>query len=56
MLNIMANGCSDKAFDRIGHLYPQVDLPAQQGGGKANVIAWFGLALCCQALTGFCWC
>ena len=30
----------DKAFDRIGHLYPQVDLPAQQGGGKANVIAW----------------
>ena len=30
----------EKAFERIGHLYPQVDLPAQHGGGKANVIAW----------------
>lgn len=27
----------EKAFERIGHLYPQVDLP---GGGKATVIAW----------------
>ena len=30
----------DKAFERIGHLYPQVDLPKEYGGGKANVIAW----------------
>lgn len=30
----------DKAFERIGHLYPQVDLPKENGGGKAKVIAW----------------
>ncbi|WP_343741507.1 DUF1156 domain-containing protein [Herbaspirillum huttiense] len=30
----------EEAFRRIGHLYPQVDLPAEQGGGKATVIAW----------------
>lgn len=30
----------EKAFERIGHLYPQVDLPKEQGGGKATVIAW----------------
>ena len=30
----------EKAFERIGHLYPQVDLPEEQGGGKATVIAW----------------
>ncbi|MCY4173697.1 MAG: DUF1156 domain-containing protein [Cyanobacteria bacterium MAG CAR3_bin_5] len=30
----------EKAFKRIGHLYPQVDLPKQHGGGKATVIAW----------------
>ena len=30
----------EKAFERIGHLYPQVDLPNEQGGGKATVIAW----------------
>jgi putative DNA methylase len=29
-----------KAWDRIGHLYPQVELPEQYGGGKATVIAW----------------
>ncbi len=29
-----------RAFERIGYLYPQVDLPKEQGGGKANVIAW----------------
>ena len=28
------------AFERIGHLYPQVDLPKEHGGGKATVIAW----------------
>jgi putative DNA methylase len=30
----------EEAFKRIGHLYPQVDLPAERGGGKATVIAW----------------
>ena len=30
----------EKAWKRIGHLYPQVDLPGEYGGGKANVIAW----------------
>ena len=29
-----------KAWERIGHLYPQVDLPKEDGGGKATVIAW----------------
>ena len=30
----------EQAFERIGHLYPQVDLPKENGGGKATVIAW----------------
>ena len=30
----------ERAFERIGHLYPQVDLPKENGGGKATVIAW----------------
>ena len=30
----------ERAFERIGHLYPQVDLPNEHGGGKAIVIAW----------------
>jgi putative DNA methylase len=30
----------EQAFERIGHLYPEVDLPAEHGGGKATVIAW----------------
>jgi putative DNA methylase len=30
----------EEAFKRIGYLYPQVDLPKEQGGGKATVIAW----------------
>ena len=30
----------EQAFERIGHLYPQVDLPKEHGGGKAIVIAW----------------
>ena len=29
-----------KAWERIGHLYPEVDLPKEHGGGKATVIAW----------------
>lgn len=30
----------EEAFKRIGDLYPQVELAAEQGGGKATVIAW----------------
>ncbi len=30
----------EKAFERIGHLYPQADLPKENGGGKGTVIAW----------------
>ena len=30
----------ERAFERIGHLYPQVDLPKEHGGGTATVIAW----------------
>ncbi len=30
----------DRAFERIGHLYPKVTLPAEEGGGEADVIAW----------------
>lgn len=29
-----------EAFKRVGHLYPQVSVPEQQGGGEATVIAW----------------
>lgn len=29
-----------KAWERIGHLYPLVDLPEEHGGGKATAIAW----------------
>ena len=30
----------EKAWERIGHLYPKVDLPSEYAGGKATVIAW----------------
>ena len=30
----------DRAFKRIGHLYPKVTLPTGEGGGEADVIAW----------------
>lgn len=30
----------EKAWEQIGHLYPQVDLPKEYGGGKGTVIAW----------------
>jgi putative DNA methylase len=30
----------ERAQTRIGHLYPSVKLPQQQGGGEANVIGW----------------
>ena len=29
-----------RAWEKIGHLYPKVDLPKEQGGGSAIVIAW----------------
>ncbi|MBR6861289.1 MAG: DUF1156 domain-containing protein [Acidaminococcaceae bacterium] len=29
-----------EAFKRIGHLYPTVKVPREQGGGEATVIAW----------------
>ena len=30
----------DRAYERIGHLYPEVQLSPKQGDGKATVIAW----------------
>lgn len=30
----------EEAAQRIGHLYPKVKVPAEQGGGEATVIAW----------------
>ncbi len=30
----------DRAFERIGHLYPKVLLPKEHGGGEATVIAY----------------
>jgi putative DNA methylase len=30
----------EEAFRRNGHMYPQVALPAEHGGGRATVIAW----------------
>jgi putative DNA methylase len=30
----------EEAFKRIGHLYPQVKLPKEYGGGQSTVIAW----------------
>ena len=30
----------EEAFKRIGHLYPKVQVPREQGGGEATVIAW----------------
>ena len=29
-----------EAYKRIGHLYPKVRVPREQGGGEATVIAW----------------
>lgn len=34
------NWMREKAWERIGHLYPQIDLPSEFGGGKATAIAW----------------
>jgi adenine-specific DNA methylase/very-short-patch-repair endonuclease len=30
----------ERAFEKIGHLYPKVRLPQDYGGGEATVIAW----------------
>ena len=30
----------EKAWERIGHLYPQVELPREYGGGNATAVAW----------------
>ena len=30
----------DRAFERIGQLYPKVKLPKEHGGGEATVMAW----------------
>lgn len=30
----------ENAKERIGHLYPQVDMPKEYGGGKGTVVAW----------------
>lgn len=35
-----ARWMKDQAANRIGELYPTVDVPADQGGGRAIVIAW----------------
>lgn len=29
-----------EAYKRVGHMYPQVRVPQEQGGGEATVIAW----------------
>ena len=30
----------ENAKERIGHLYPQVEMPKEYGGGKGTVVAW----------------
>ncbi|MBN9362842.1 MULTISPECIES: DUF1156 domain-containing protein [unclassified Devosia] len=30
----------EKAWEKIGDLYPQADVPKEHGGGKATVVAW----------------
>lgn len=30
----------NRAWEQIGHLYPQIDLPKSHGGGQGKVIAW----------------
>lgn len=34
------NWMKNEAFKRIGHLYPKIKVPDEQGGGEATVIAW----------------
>lgn len=35
-----ARALSDKAWQEIGHLYPTVKLPKENGGGDATILAW----------------
>lgn len=35
-----AQALSDKAWEKIGHLYPKVAIPRQDGGGEATVLGW----------------
>ncbi|ALC11380.1 DUF1156 domain-containing protein [Sphingopyxis sp. 113P3] len=35
-----AQALTDKAREKIGHLYPQVALPKKDGGGEATILAW----------------
>lgn len=30
----------EEAYKRIGHLYPEITIPAEHGGGSSTVIAW----------------
>ncbi|MGJ5814849.1 DUF1156 domain-containing protein [Paludibaculum fermentans] len=44
----------DRAFERIGHLYPKVEVPMEQGGGEATVIArlWVRTVVCPNPACG----
>ena len=44
-----------EAFKRIGHLYPKVKVPEEQGGGEATVIAWIW-ARTVKCPNPACWC
>lgn len=35
-----AQALTNKAWEKIGHLYPQVAVPKKDGGGEATVLAW----------------
>lgn len=36
----------DRCFERVGHLYPEVEVPKEKGGGSATVIAWLWARTC----------
>ena len=40
MSSITGEWMRERAFERIGHLYPKVDLPEAYGGGQATALAW----------------
>ena len=44
----------DEAEKRIGNLYPEIDLPQEQGGGKATVVAylWARTVKCSNPVCG----
>lgn len=35
------NWMRERAYERIGHIYPKLTLPKEHGGGIATVVAWF---------------